>query len=275
MDIIYKQPETESIFDRYGIENCCFKLLRSTDIKNSTNKYHHHSEYEVHIINNGYNVYETNGEEYKIESGYMLIIPSKVPHHLKTYDKATLKYSITFNVDDRSQIPDKNKTVFVKTPPAILHTVDIMLAEYKNNLYFSHQILENSMYNIIVQILRFLKYKEMSVRIKSTATEDYRVSIAKQYIKDNIANSINVSDVAAHSHLSTRQFLRLFKEVENVTPSEYIIGQKIKYAEQLINSGLSLEEVSEKLKFLNQYHFNSFFKKYAGMPPGKYRKMLH
>lgn len=274
MDIIYMQPEAGSIFDGYSIKNCCFKLLHPNDIKNSTNKYHHHSEYEVHIINNGHNTYETNGEEHKIESGYMLIIPAKVPHQLKTYDKATLKYSITFNVDDESQILHKNKSIFMKTPSAILHTIDIMLSEYKNNLYFSHQILENSMYNIIVQILRFLQYKEMSVHKKDTTIEDYRISIAKQYINDNLANNINVSDVAAHSHLSTRQFLRLFKKVENVTPSEYIIDQKIKYAEYLINSGLTLVEVSEKLKFLNQYHFNSFFKKYAGMPPGKYRKML-
>ena len=70
MEIIYKQPETGSIFDGYSIKNSCFKLLSSSDIKNSTSNRHHHSEYEVHIINNGHNIYETDGEEYKIEENF-------------------------------------------------------------------------------------------------------------------------------------------------------------------------------------------------------------
>ena len=55
----------------------------------------------------------------------------------------------------------KNKTIFMKTPSVILNTINIMLAEYKNNLYFSHQILENSMYNIIVNILRMLILQDL------------------------------------------------------------------------------------------------------------------
>lgn len=274
MDIIYKQAKSESIFDKYGLKDCCFKLLHSSDIKNSIKKHHHHSEYEVHIIYNGHSVYEACGKEHKIESGYMFIIPSKMLHCLKSYSDDAMKYAITFKVDDESQIFHKNKLIFMETPSEILQMVDTMLKEYKNNLFFSHQILENCMYNITVQILRALQYNETSVCKPSSAMEDYRVSIAKQYINDNLVNNINVFDVAAHSHLSTRQLLRLFKKVENLTPSEYIIKQKIKYAEHLINSGFSLTEVGEKLNFLNQYHFNLFFKKYAGMPPGKYRKML-
>jgi AraC-like DNA-binding protein len=42
----------------------------------------------------------------------------------------------------------------------------------------------------------------------------------------------------------------------------------------LSDPSLSLRQISEKMEFNNEYHFNSFFKKYAGMTPGAYRKSV-
>jgi YesN/AraC family two-component response regulator len=42
----------------------------------------------------------------------------------------------------------------------------------------------------------------------------------------------------------------------------------------LSDSSLSLKQISEIMNFNNEYYFNAFFKKYSGMPPGEYRKML-
>ncbi|MBO5836623.1 MAG: helix-turn-helix domain-containing protein, partial [Oscillospiraceae bacterium] len=41
----------------------------------------------------------------------------------------------------------------------------------------------------------------------------------------------------------------------------------------LLESNLSLKEISQQLHFGSEHYLNAFFKKYAGMPPGAYRKM--
>ena len=83
-----------------------------------------------------------------------------------------------------------------------------------------------------------------------------------------------MSDVAEYCYLGTKQLTRLFREYEDNTPAAYIRERKIGHIERLLSeTELSLREISEKMSFANEYHFNSFFKKYAGMTPREYRRM--
>ena len=60
---------------------------------------------------------------------------------------------------------------------------------------------------------------------------------------------------------------------EGIAPGEFIKNQRIRLMEKMLSDEtLSLSEISEKMHFSSEYYFNTFFKKYAGMPPGEYRK---
>ena len=52
--------------------------------------------------------------------------------------------------------------------------------------------------------------------------------------------------------------------------------ERLDYVEavkMLADRSLSLKRISDIMNFNNEYYFNAFFKKWAGMPPGEYRKM--
>ena len=56
---------------------------------------------------------------------------------------------------------------------------------------------------------------------------------------------------------------------------EYVSRKRCERIEKmLVDPTLSLHSISEIMNFNNEYHFNSFFKKYAGMSPGAYRKAV-
>jgi len=104
---------------------------------------------------------------------------------------------------------------------------------------------------------------------------DVRLSDAKQYIKDNLNFNITCNQVAQHCYISVKQLSRIFMKYEGVTLMKYITMAKTEAAEQLLSdSDFSLKEISEKLGFCNEYYFNTFFKKNAGLSPGDYRKAL-
>jgi AraC-like DNA-binding protein len=105
--------------------------------------------------------------------------------------------------------------------------------------------------------------------------EDHRLTIAKQYIEDNICQPISVSELASYCYISEKQLGRIFVSECGLTVMEYIRKMKCRQIEKMLSDpSLSLRQISEKMNFNNEYHFNSFFKKYAGMSPGTYRKAI-
>ena len=105
--------------------------------------------------------------------------------------------------------------------------------------------------------------------------EDPRLTIAKQYIEDNICQSISVSELASHCYISEKQLERIFESECGLTVMKYVRKMKCSQIEKMLSdTTLSLRQISDKMNFNNEYHFNSFFKKYAGMSPGTYRKTI-
>ena len=271
MKIIYKQPQSETVFDKLGIQNCCLKQLFYTDdMKNTTKKKHHHNAFEIHIIEKGHQVYKIGDTEYKIKDGEFLVIPPGVKHNVVDSFSHTLKFSLIFNLSE-------DKCCFgvrySRITTDMVNDIEFIKAEIENKSVLSRQLVENRIFELVTLILRQCGYKEDNT-VLSDEKEDVRLSIAKQYIKDNIEFNLNVEDVASYCYISTKQLTRLFKSEDGITPAKYIRERKTERIENLLTkTSLTLNEISERLNFSSEHHFNSCFKKYAGMTPGEYRRM--
>ena len=279
MRIIYKQPLTTSVFQSYGIKNCYFKeLLFEKDIKNISKKEHHHTFFEVHIILNGSQSYEISEKKHHVKSGSLILIPPKLKHLTTDFQPDTKKISINFNISDDSSFAPFLKQIkgciIAKMPKRIDDNIKYILEESKNHLVFSQTLMQNRVLEIIILLMRICGFKE-EILSNAEQGEDARLLMAKQYIKDNIELNLKLSDVASYCYLGAKQLTRLFKTHENTTPALYIQTQKFHHIEKLlIETDLSLKEISEKMNFSSEYHFNSFFKKIAGTPPGEYRNII-
>jgi AraC-like DNA-binding protein len=99
--------------------------------------------------------------------------------------------------------------------------------------------------------------------------------MAKQYISDNINTPLTVLEVADYCHLSTKQLTRIFIIEEGMHTAEYIRKMRCIEIEKLLcDKALSLKAISEQMGFSSEYYFNSYFKKYAGLAPGIYRRSM-
>ena len=69
--------------------------------------------------------------------------------------------------------------------------------------------------------------------------------------------------------------------VQRVTESEVkvdgeVLGKIGKGFMVLIGvSNSDTKEIADKMSFNNEYYFNTFFKKYFGMTPGEYKKIVN
>lgn len=276
MRIMYKQSPCGSLLEKIGIKNCYFKeLLFERDMRNVSKKEHHHTFFEVHIIHSGYQTYEIDGKKHKVQSGNLIIIPPGLKHRVADSDSKTTKISLTFAVDEESAFaPFASKMkncLSLPLPDRIKDNITCIPEESKNRLLFSTAITEARIFETVILLMRLCGFKEDAQVAKDTS-EDVRLSMAKQYIKDNIETNLKLSDIASYCYIGTKQLTRLFKIYENTTPALYIQKQRFNHVEKLLSqTNLSLREISEKMNFSSEYHFNTFFKKAAGTPPGEYR----
>lgn len=104
--------------------------------------------------------------------------------------------------------------------------------------------------------------------------------VANRYIENfidsvnaGITGKIRVGDIAANVGVTADYLTRIVKNEMGVSPKNYIISQKLAFAERDLSNGKSVAEVAEEYSFCDQFQFSKIFKKYYGISPMDYLKL--
>ena len=93
-----------------------------------------------------------------------------------------------------------------------------------------------------------------------------------EYMSNNLDKKITVEDLAEMCFFSKAQFTRIFKKYTGASPYDYLIKLRINRAKRfLIETDLSLEEISSYTGFNGASHFIACFKKHENTTPYKYK----
>ena len=94
----------------------------------------------------------------------------------------------------------------------------------------------------------------------------------KSYIHSNIEYNISITSVAKLFHYNEVYLGRLFKKETGFTFKEYINDTRMKLAADLLSSGDSVTNISQRIGFNDVTYFNRQFKKYYKLTPTEYKK---
>lgn len=94
------------------------------------------------------------------------------------------------------------------------------------------------------------------------------------FVENNIYNTnLTVEMIAEEVNLSVNYLRNVFKEHTNQSLSGFIIERKLDLICQLlIDSNMTIQDISEKLGFTTKNYFFTFFKKHKGITPNQFRK---
>lgn len=101
---------------------------------------------------------------------------------------------------------------------------------------------------------------------------DYRVALALKWIHENFGAGLTPREISTKSGLSISQFYNLFRNETGITPAAYI--RKLRYeraSELLINSNLSVKEITGAVGICDVSHFVRTFHEIHGLPPIAFR----
>lgn len=107
------------------------------------------------------------------------------------------------------------------------------------------------------------------------STESRRVQKVKQYINDNYAKPLMLSDLAGLVGMSPVAFSRFFRQRTGRTLSDYIVDIRLGYAARmLVDSTKNISEICYECGFNNLSNFNRTFKAKRNYTPRDFRAMF-
>ncbi|SFS60228.1 helix-turn-helix transcriptional regulator [Lutibacter maritimus] len=119
-----------------------------------------------------------------------------------------------------------------------------------------------------IDTICFNKYRTCMGSIK-------KVYAVERFIKENLSENYSVKNLSNEVGLNEKVLKIEFKRIFGVTMSEYAKKVKMEKSEVLlINTQLTIYEISDAIGYKNATHFSAAFKKYFGETPMQFRNKL-
>lgn len=194
---------------------------------------------------------ESHANQYGNAGAHGLVIEVK-PHYLETVKR----YSKLF--DAPAHIRGGLLPIFVGR----------IYKEFQTKQSASELMIEG----LILEMLAETSRRSIEV---SSSTPPRRICEARDFIHDNFARGIKLSNIAGIVGLNPTYLARMFRKHYGCSVGEYVRRLQLEFAAQeLIKSERSLAEVSAAAGFYDQSHFTNAFKLRTKLTPTEFRAVM-
>lgn len=98
---------------------------------------------------------------------------------------------------------------------------------------------------------------------------------AQQWLRDHVADHLDVGHLARQLEMSQRTLNRRFKLATGMSPVRYMQQLRLEHARELLrDSNLSIAEVATKVGYRDMGYFSTVFRQYMAQSPTQYRQSV-
>lgn len=229
------------------------------------------------FVTSGKATYWLNETEIGLNKGDVLYIPSggSVGFNENGHHEQHQKFSVHFNSTAEAD----------QSLPTLLSSSDYFKCHMRNFDYFKqrcsmllqqwsepspghHMICQGILLELIGLILK--NAEELQ---HNSAKKQYFISQLQNYIINNCCRSIRLTDLADFIERSPNYVTKIFKDVLDQSPIDYIHQVKIAKAFELLQTNsMSVSDISDHLGYCELSYFHRIFKKITGITPSSVQK---
>ncbi|KTD52518.1 AraC family transcriptional regulator [Legionella quateirensis] len=212
------------------------------------------------------------GKALQLGVGKMLYLPPNLTHSFSSSTKSGER--LIALVDST-----KYQASFLSSVPLIL-SVDHLIKELlfylllhpkTNNAQSLIQVFCETLHEIFMQASS--NYIQSVEHLEAKAS-DPRLKKALNYMREHLAEQINMIDVARYSGLSTRSLNRLAAIETGLQPKQWLIHYRVAKAKELLRlSGNSVTQVAFAVGYNSLSQFITTFRTHTGQLPSEYLNM--
>lgn len=215
--------------------------------------------------------------------------PGQITYSIAPYRSLLIFFNIIGNCNNKTncdflrthQYQDLYSSPIIEKIPDVCHPEPTeaynqlfynILNEYVNASYASPLLLKS----YLLQLLYNIYFWNSELSNKTTQSDSpYYVRIKKviKFIQHNYASKIDLKTLSGLANLSPNYFHKIFTQIMNITPCEYVINVRVDKAKEfLLKTDMTVQQVADSCGFENSSYFSEVFKKANKLSPRDFRK---
>lgn len=160
-------------------------------------------------------------------------------------------------------LTDKQQSLFIKC----FDLTNQYDKESKNNKYLGQYIL-----SLFSSLLIDIRTKLEAQDAFSTETSALKYTEIVTTMQESLYKNFSLYDLASSNNISVSYLKKLFLLYANTSPKIFYNSLRAKEACHLLEEGLSVALVADKMNFSSPNYFSLFFKKQLGCTPLEYKR---
>ncbi|MBP1996982.1 AraC family transcriptional regulator [Paenibacillus eucommiae] len=233
--------------------------------------------YALCSVTRGKGILTINGSLYQVGKGDLFVLLPGMIIEGKSHSVEPIQYTLILfscvqlsrhKSDWRVEQPDLlvqgRLTVSCDAPP-IKGLLDQLMDLNKSRLAQDKAAMKYMLSRLLLLVIQMEDRQEEK-------QDEVGMERALGYMNENYMKDIKIDQLARMAGFSTNHFTKSFKHQMNMTPTEYLLKQRIARAKQLLFASGKMKEVAQQVGYKDEHYFSRVFKKAEGVAPTFYVK---
>lgn len=139
------------------------------------------------------------------------------------------------------------------------------------------RVIKKAITQVEAKKLEYLRLEKIGEMVTEAEGDRYDIVSEKiiPYIEKHLTEAFSVTDLAEEVALNPQYMMRLFKKSTGQSIVEYVTQGKMALAKELLEkTQWNNDIIAEKVGYISASYFIKSFKRFSGMTPREYRKLL-
>lgn len=243
----------------------------------------HETELELYFVHSGNGYYMVDNQYYAVTEGDMIICNANILHgDAPAFHNQFSSYCCALTNVKIKQLPD-NCLIDSRTSPIIHCGNYAQKIKHMMELIYMLSLDFEQLYDVCsamsVSLLLFVYKLTLSLNRHQERSPDNQIDAVvaeiKSYLDVNYSKQLTLESISKALKMNPNYVSHAFKAEMNVSPIQYLLFRRFGEAQSLLmNTELSMADISDLLGFSNPAHFSAMFKKHVGLSPLQYRQSI-